>query len=135
MLMIFALALASGCAARQQMGGAGGGSSGAEFQVNPFLWRASLEVVSFMPLASSDTVGGVINTEWFAEQPNERFKMTIYILDSALRVDGLKVSVFRQVRRGGRWQTAAINPGVARAVENLILTKARQLRLGYETAQ
>ena len=127
--LIAAALLMAACAAQQQTNGETG------FQVNPFLWRASLEVASFMPLASTDTLGGVIQTEWFAEKPAERFKMTIYILDSQLRVDGLRVSVFRQIRRGGRWQTAAVNPDMPRAIENLILTKARKLRLGYETAQ
>src|SRR6266404_1951430 len=74
----------------------GGGGIG----VNSFLWRATLDTLAFMPLASADPFGGVIITDWYSppETPGERFKMTIYILDRQLRADGVKVSVFRQNR-------------------------------------
>jgi hypothetical protein len=108
----------------------GGGGSG--IAVNSFLWRASLDTVSFMPLASADPFGGVIITDWFTppEQPSERFKVTVYILDRDLRSDGLKVSVFRQVREGaGTWIDAGVKPETSGNFENQILTRARQLRL------
>ena len=100
--------------------------------VNAFLWRASLDTLAFMPLASADPFGGVIITDWYAppETPNERFKLNVYILGRALRADGLKVSVFRQTQDGaGRWADATVGGEVATEVENAVLTRARELRL------
>lgn len=99
--------------------------------VNGFLWRASLDTLSFMPLASADPFGGVIVTDWYADpaKPNERFKATVYILDTRLRADALNVSIFRQVQGTAGWQDAATDPDTAIQIENAILTRARQLRL------
>ena len=108
--------------------GAGGGGIG----VNGFLWRASLDTISFMPLASADPFGGVIITDWYSppEAPNERFKMTVYILDRRLRADGLRVAVFRQLRDGAReWADVVVNDGTKIDLENAILKRARQLRI------
>jgi hypothetical protein len=96
------------------------------------LWRASLDTLAFMPLASADPYGGVIVTDWYVnpEKPDERFKATVYILDTRLRADGLNVTIFKQVqgRRGG-WVDAAATDQTATDIENAILTRARQLRL------
>jgi hypothetical protein len=100
--------------------------------VNGYLWRATLDTLSFMPLASADPYGGVIITDWFVnpDQPNERFKATVYILDSRLRADGLNVAVFKQVKDAqGNWTDAASAGQTETDLENAILTKARQLRL------
>ena len=97
--------------------------------VNAFLWRASLETLNFMPLESVDPFGGVILTEWYAnpELPTERFKATVYILDTQLRADALKVSIFKQTNSGGTWRDASIDADTARDIENAILTRAREL--------
>ncbi len=108
-------------------GGGGGGGIG----VNSFLWRASLDTVSFMPVSSADPFGGVIITDWhaLAETPRERFKMNVYILGRSLRADGVRVSVFRQVQDPyGMWQDAPIEQNAGVKVEDAILTRARQLR-------
>lgn len=99
--------------------------------VNSFLWRASLDTVSFMPLASADPFGGVIITDWYsaAETPEERFKVNIFILDRQLRSDGIKAKVFRQFNKGGKWVDADVADGTARQLEDAILTRARQLRV------
>jgi hypothetical protein len=100
--------------------------------VNAYLWRAALDTLAFMPLASADPYGGVIITDWYVnpEQPNERFKCTVYILDSRLRADGLNVSVTKEVSNGqGGWVTAPASPQTETDIENAILTRARQLRL------
>jgi len=113
-------------------GGGGGGGGGAGIGVNSFLWRASLDTISFMPLTSADPFGGVIITDWYSppETPNERFKLTVYILDRRLRADGIKVAVFRQQKNGGPdWSDAQVNTDTAIQLENAILTRARQLRL------
>lgn len=106
-----------------------GGTQGSG--VNPFLWRAALDTVSLMPLTSAQPQGGVIITEWQEQKPNERIKLTLSIITSDLRADGIRVSVFRQIRKSGRWTDAPTSKGSALAVENLILTKARALRLGF----
>ncbi|MDP6622991.1 MAG: DUF3576 domain-containing protein [Alphaproteobacteria bacterium] len=108
-----------------------GKGGGVGIGVNSFLWRASLDTVSFMPLRSADPFGGVIITDWYAppEAPDSRFQMTVYILDRRLRADGLKVAVFRQSRSGPNWVDAAISSNTRTDLENAILTRARQLRM------
>ena len=100
--------------------------------VNGYLWRASLDTLAFMPLASADPYGGVIITDWYAnpEKPDERFKAQVYILDTRLRADGLNVTIYRQTRvPNGPWTDATVTGQTATDIENAILTKARQLRL------
>ena len=106
--------------------------SAAAIAVNGYLWRATLDTLSFMPLASADPYGGVIITDWYAnpEKPDERFKCTVYILDSRLRADGLNVAVFKQTRdASGAWVDAPTAVQTETDIENSILTRARQLRL------
>ncbi len=106
------------------------GKSGID--VNSFLWRASLDTISFMPIASADPHGGTIITDWY-ENPQsrgERFKINILILGKTLRSDGVKLSVFKQIKtKRGEWQDAAVNPSLARELEDKILTRARELRI------
>ena len=100
--------------------------------VNGYLWRATLDTLSFMPLASADPYGGVVITDWYVnpEKPDERFKCTVYILDSRLRADGLNVAVFKQAKDAtGAWVDAPSAGQTETDLENAILTKARQLRL------
>ena len=102
-----------------------------EIGVNSFLWQASLDTLNFMPLASTDPFGGVIITDWYADpaQPNERFKATVYVLDTRLRADALNVSIFRQAWNGTAWADAAVNPDTEIQIENAILSRAREIRL------
>jgi hypothetical protein len=108
-----------------------GGNSRLTLGVNSYLWHASLDTLSFMPLQSADPFGGVIITDWYVAPaaPDERLKVTIYIMDRTLRADGLKVVVFRQTRSGNAWGDAAANPETAHRLEDSILTRARELRL------
>jgi len=106
--------------------------------VNSFLWRASLDTVSFMPLASADPFGGVIITEWFSppETPNERFKVNVFILGRDLRADGVRASVFHQRKdAAGQWSEAPVDANTATDLENAILTRARQIRLSAAANQ
>jgi hypothetical protein len=100
--------------------------------VNAFLWRASLDTVSFIPVNSADPIGGFISTDWYLdpENPNERIKMNVYIKDRRLRADAISFSVFREVKVSEAWVKADVNPDTAKLVEASILTKARELRIG-----
>jgi hypothetical protein len=99
--------------------------------VNSFLWRASLDTLSFMPLASADPFGGVIITDWYSPQetPDRRFKATAYILDRELRADGVRVTLFQQRRDGSNWADVPVESKTSTDLENTILTRARQLRV------
>lgn len=98
--------------------------------VNAYLWRAALDTVSFMPLASADPFGGVIITEWYTaeETPNERFKANVFITDRQLRSTGVQVKLFKQVKKGGRWVDTEVTAESQRQMEDAILERARQLR-------
>jgi hypothetical protein len=112
--------------------GGGGASANAAIGVNSYLWRATLDTLAFMPLASADPYGGVVITDWYTnpEQPNERFKATVYILDTRLRADGLNVTIFKQSKdASGAWVDSSTSAQTEADIENAILTRARQLRL------
>lgn len=108
-----------------------GATGGTGIGVNAYLWRASLDTISFMPLASADPFGGVILTDWHSDPnaPQERFKLNVYILGQALRADGIRVAAFRQARaQDGEWRNLDMDPKAIVDIENAILTRARQLR-------
>jgi alpha-beta hydrolase superfamily lysophospholipase len=98
--------------------------------VNAFLWRAALDTVSFAPLLQADSMGGVIVTDWYANpaNPTERVKLTVTILDQDLRADALRVAASRQVNEGGNWVEAPVQAATVQKLEDIILTKARDLR-------
>jgi len=139
-LMVSAGLAASGCAifgsstantaesSSSEMGPEETGSLG----VNAYLWRATLDTLSFLPLASADPYGGVVITDWYANpaKADERLKATVYILDTRLRADGISAAVFRETLVSGAWVPASVSPDTNVALENAILAKARQLRLG-----
>jgi len=105
--------------------------AGSGIGVNAYLWRASLDTLNFLPLASADPFGGVIITDWHTppETPDERFKVNLLILGSDLRADGVRATVFRQVREGGEWLDAPVSAESGREIEDAILTRARELRI------
>jgi hypothetical protein len=137
-LTVIALALVlAGCSSDNTMtdtstGGtaisAGGGRT---LGVNSYLWHATLDTLSFIPLSSADPFGGVVITDWYSapEAPNERMKVTVYILDRNLRADGLKVAVFRQTKGADGWADAQVAADTSTKLEDAILTRARELRL------
>jgi hypothetical protein len=103
--------------------------------VNSYLWHATLDTLAFMPLQSEDPFGGVIITDWYSspQTPNERVKVTVYILDRRLRADGLKIAVFRQTKSNEGWVDVAVNPDTSVKLTDAILTRARELRLATKT--
>ena len=121
----------------------GGGDSSADdsaagmpqLGVNSYLWRATLDTLNFMPLASADPVGGIIISDWYAapDKPDEHVKVNVYILDKRLRADALKVTQYsaRSAARSG-WADANVNPDTGVKLENAILSRARELRLSTQ---
>jgi hypothetical protein len=98
--------------------------------VNSYLWRATLETLAFMPLLQADSSGGVIVTDWYSnpENPGERVKLSVAILDDDLRADALRVAASREVLQGGTWVPATVQAATVQRLEDIILTKARDLR-------
>ena len=98
--------------------------------MNSYLWRAALDTVSFMPLVQTDSQGGVIVTDWYAnpQNPGERIKVSVTILDQDLRADALRVAASRQVSQNGNWVDAPVQAATVQRLEDIILTKARTLR-------
>jgi hypothetical protein len=98
--------------------------------VKSYLWRATLDALSFMPLVQTDSSGGVIVTDWYVnpQSPGERVKLTVSILDQDLRADALRVAGSRQVAQNGQWVDAPIRAATVQKMEAIILTKARDLR-------
>ncbi|MBY0329348.1 MAG: DUF3576 domain-containing protein [Acetobacteraceae bacterium] len=107
---------------------AAGGTSG--MSVNAFLWRATLDTLSFMPLASADPFGGTIITEWYSPPAadGERFRAQAYVMGRQLRSDGVRVQVFRQVLNRGQWVDAPVSTATNAELEDKVLARARELR-------
>ena len=100
--------------------------------VNAYLWRATLETLAFMPLSSADPFGGVIVTDWYSknEVPNEKYKIVAYIIGTQLRVDALKINVFKKIKNeNGDWIDQESHSEMSLNIENSILTKAKQYRM------
>jgi hypothetical protein len=98
--------------------------------VNAYLWRAALDTISFMPLVQTDSNGGVLVTDWYANPsaPSERMKLTVSILDKDLRADAVRVAASRQLYQGGQWIDSPVQAATVQKLEEVILTKARDLR-------
>jgi hypothetical protein len=98
--------------------------------VNAYLWRAALETLSFAPMAQVDSNGGVMVTDWYTNPrtPGERVKITATILDRDLRADALRIAAARQMLQGGQWVDAPVAAATVQKLEEIILTRARDLR-------
>ena len=98
--------------------------------VNSYLWRAAIDTVSFAPLLQADSNGGVIVTDWYTNpsSPSERVKLTVSILDQDLRADALRVAASRQTYQNGNWVNAPVAAATVQKLEDIILTRARDLR-------
>ena len=98
--------------------------------VNSYLWRATLDTLSFMPLLQTDSNGGVVVTDWYVnpQTPTERMKGTVSILDQDLRADAVRGAALREVNQGGQWVSAPVAAATTQKLEDIILTRARDLR-------
>ena len=114
----------------QDIAGLSDSNSGVGLPINALLWRASLDVMSTIPLDDVDTFGGTIVTEWYQlnKTSNERIKMTAFVLDRELRADGIRVVVYVQKRAGNSWQDSGTDSVMGKQIEELILTRAREIR-------
>ena len=104
--------------------------------VNSYLWRATLDTISFMPLLQTDSNGGVIVTDWYVnpQTPGERMKLTVSILNQDLRADAVRVAALREVNRNGQWVASPVEAATTQKLEDIILTRARDLRRGAVTS-
>ena len=128
---ILAVALAApGCSRNRNLPTQLAPSRTTTIGVNSYLWRAAVDTVSFAPLLRADSNGGVIVTDWYVNprSPNERVKLTVSILDQDLRADALRVAASRQVLQGGNWVNAPVAAATVQKLEDIILTRARDLR-------
>lgn len=122
--------LATGCGKKERPKADLAASQVTTIGVNSYLWRATLDALSFMPLLQTDSNGGVIVTDWYAnpKNPGERVKVTVSIVDQDLRADALRVAASRQVSQNGQWVDAPVQAATVQKLEDIILTKARDLR-------
>ena len=99
--------------------------------INPYLWKASLETISFMPLASTDPFAGTIITDWYTAETNlgERCKLNIFINGKSLKTDNLRVSSFCQTLKNNQWVNMPSKQEENTKLENVILNEAKKLKL------
>jgi hypothetical protein len=128
-IMVLALAV-SGCARNKSLPTNLAPSRMTQIGVNAYLWRAAIDTVSFAPLLQADPASGVIITDWYStpNAPGERVKLTVAILDADLRADALRVSALREVNTSGAWVDAPVTAATTQKLEDIILTRARDLR-------
>jgi hypothetical protein len=128
-LLVFAFA-SSGCARNRNLPTTLAPSRLTTIGVNAYLWRAAIDTVSFAPLLQANPSSGVIITDWYAnpKAPGERVKLTVAILDPDLRADALRVSAARQINQNGAWIDAPVSAATVQKLEDIILTRARDLR-------
>ena len=128
-LLVFAIA-GSGCARNRNLPTQLAPSRVTTLAVNSYLWRAAVDTVSFAPLLQANPNSGVIITDWYTnpKAPGERVKLTVAVLDPDLRADALRVSAARQVNQNGTWVDAPVSAATVQKLEDIILTRARDLR-------
>ena len=128
-LIVLALAT-SGCARNRNLPSTLAPSQVTTLAINSYLWRAAVDTVSFAPLLQADANSGVIITDWYTSptNPGERIKLTVSILDQELRADALRVAASRQINQGGAWVDAPVAAATVQTLEDIILTRARDLR-------
>ena len=130
-LLVLAFA-SSGCARNRSLPTSLAPARMTTIGVNDYLWRAAIDTVSFAPLVQANSASGVIITDWYTnpKAPGERVKLTVSVLDQDLRADALRVAAARQVMNNGAWVDAPVSAATVQKLEDIILTRARDLRRG-----
>jgi hypothetical protein len=128
-LMVFAVA-GSGCTRNKDLPTRLAPAQVTTIAVNSYLWRAAVDTVSFAPLLQANPSSGVIITDWYSNPraPGERVKLTVAVLDPDLRADALRVSAARQINQNGTCVDAPVSAATVQKLEDIILTRARDLR-------
>ena len=128
-LMVLALAT-PGCSRNRSLPSRLAPSQVTTLAINSYLWRAAIDTVSFAPLLQANPNSGVIITDWYSspKAPGERVKLTVAVLDPDLRADAIRVSAAKQVYRDGAWNDAPVSAATVQKLEDIILTRARDLR-------
>jgi hypothetical protein len=129
--VLFALAIATpGCSRNRNLPTQLAPSQVTTLAINSYLWRAAVDTISFAPLLQANAQSGVIITDWYVnpKAPGERVKLTVAILDPDLRADALRVSAAKQVYQNGAWVDAPVSAATVQKLEDIILTRARDLR-------
>ena len=128
--LILVALVASGCSRNREIPNRVAPSRMTSIGVNAYLWRAAIDTVSFAPLLQADANSGVIITDWYSNptSPGERIKLTVSILDQDLRADALRVAASRQVLQSGAWVDAPVAAATVQKLEDIILTRARDIR-------
>jgi len=128
-LIVLAIAM-PGCARNRNLPTELAPANVTTLAVNSYLWRAAVDTVSFAPLLQADARNGVIITDWYTnpKAPGERVKLTVAVLDPELRADALRVSAAKQIYQNGTWVDAPVTAATVQKLEDIILTRARDLR-------
>jgi hypothetical protein len=128
-LMVLAIAT-PGCTRNRNIPSQLAPSQVTTLAINSYLWRAAVDTVSFAPLLQANAQSGVIITDWYSnpKAPGERVKLTVAILDPDLRADAVRVSAAKQVYQNGAWVDAPVTAATVQKLEDIILTRARDLR-------
>jgi hypothetical protein len=128
-LLVLAVAT-TGCSSNRNLPVQLAPSNYTTLAVNSYLWRAAVDTVSFAPLLQANAQSGVIITDWYSnpKAPGERVKLTVAVLDPDLRADAIRVSGSRQVYQNGAWTEEPLSAATAQKLEDIILTRARDLR-------
>src|SRR5690242_5612667 len=130
-VMVFALAT-PGCTRNRNLPTQLAPSQVTTLAINSYLWRAAIDTVSSAPLLQANAQSGVIITDWYSnpKAPGERVKLTVAVLDPDLRADAIRVSAAKQVYQNGSWVDSPVTAATVQKLEDIILTRARDLRRG-----
>ena len=102
--------------------------------VNGYLWRATLNILSFVPLVSTDALSGTIITDWYANKniKNQRLKITAYINTNELKSESINIKVEIQSFKNNIWSQPLTSNSLATQIEDSILNEARNLKLNLD---
>ncbi|MDC1296095.1 DUF3576 domain-containing protein [Pseudomonadota bacterium] len=102
--------------------------------VNGYLWRATLNILSFVPLISTDALSGTIITDWYVNKniQNQRLKITVNINTNELKSESIKIKVEIQNFKNNIWSLPLTSNSLATQIEDSILNEARNLKLNLD---
>ena len=102
--------------------------------VNGYLWRATLNILSVAPLISTDALSGTIITDWYANKniQNQRLKIKVYINSNELKSESIKIKVEIQSFKNNIWSQPLTSKSLAIQIEDSILNEARNLKLNLD---